>query len=80
MKLFSPIRDDKGLFEVFKRLSPSDDLLCDPVLSRDGVNIGIVLSPHVSLIGGQAVEERGDQSPAVEIHHPGNRVHTLSRT
>ena len=31
-KLFSATRDRKGLFEVFKRLSPCDDLLCDPVL------------------------------------------------
>ena len=32
-KLFSTTRDRKSLLEVFKRLPPCDDLLCDPVLS-----------------------------------------------
>ena len=39
-------RTRKGLLEVFKRLSPGENLLCDPVLGRDGGNIGDVLSPH----------------------------------
>ena len=47
------------MLEVFERLPEPDDLLDDPVLSRDGGNrnVGGVLSPHdVSLIN--AVELR----------------------
>jgi hypothetical protein len=48
--LFRASRDRKSLLEVLKRLSPCDDLLCDPVLRGDGDSIGSVLSPHISLI------------------------------
>ena len=49
--MFSVARDHKGLLEVFKRLSVPDYFLGDPVLRRDGGNIGSVLSPHdVSLM------------------------------
>ena len=36
--------------EVLKRLSPCDDLLCDPVMSRDGDIVGNDLSPQIRLI------------------------------
>ncbi len=44
-KMYRTVRDRTGLLEVFKRLSPSDDLLCDPVLTRNGDSVGTVLSP-----------------------------------
>ncbi len=47
MQLFRTARDHKGLLEVFKRLSPVEDLLRDPVLGGDDGNIGVVLSPCV---------------------------------
>ena len=34
------------MFEIFERLSVSDDLLGDPVLTRDDGNIASLLSPH----------------------------------
>ena len=37
-KMFNATRDRKGLFEVFKRMSQTDDLLSTPILSRDGNN------------------------------------------
>jgi hypothetical protein len=50
-KLYRATRDRKGLLEVFKRLPQADDLLRKPILSRDGGNIGSILSPHdVSLM------------------------------
>ncbi len=33
VKMFSETRDIKSLSEVFKRMSPCDVLLCDPVLT-----------------------------------------------
>ena len=50
VKLFSVMRDRKCPLEVFKRQTPCNDLLCDPVLSRDGDSVGSVLSPQISLI------------------------------
>ena len=49
-KLFRAPRDHKSLLEVLKRLPPCDDLLCDPAMSRDDDSVGIVLSPHISII------------------------------
>jgi len=34
------------MFEVFKRLSHTEDLVCQPILGRYDSNIGSVLSPH----------------------------------
>ena len=39
-QLLHTVRDRQGLLEVFKRLSLREDLLCDPVLDGDDVNIG----------------------------------------
>jgi hypothetical protein len=45
------VRDRKGLLEIFKGWSHAKDLVCQPILDRDGGNIGSVLSPHdVSLL------------------------------
>ena len=48
-KLFNVTRDLKCPLEVFKRLSPCDVFLCDPVLSRDDDSVGSVLSPQIRL-------------------------------
>ena len=45
-QLFLTTQDRKGLFEILKVLSQSEDLVCQPILSRDGDNIGSVHSPH----------------------------------
>ena len=37
---------DKCLFKVFELLKVVEDLVCQPILGRDGDNIGKVLSPH----------------------------------
>ena len=50
VKLFITTRDRKCPLEVFKRLPPCDDLLSVPMLSWDGDNVGIVLSPQINLI------------------------------
>ena len=70
----SVTRDRKGLVEVFKRLPVPDYLLGDPVLSRDGDNIGIVLSPDDFSLMKVVKLRKKEQTPDAEIHHPGNCV------
>jgi hypothetical protein len=45
------VRDRKGLLEILTGLPHAEDLVCQPIVGRDGGNIGSVLSPHdVSLL------------------------------
>ncbi len=46
VKLFHTARDLKGLLKIFKVSPHAEDLVCQPILGRDGGNIGNVLSPH----------------------------------
>jgi hypothetical protein len=56
-KLLGTVGHDKCLLKVFERLKVVDDLVCQPILGRDGGNIGNVLPSHdVSLM--EAVQLR----------------------
>ena len=46
-ELFRKMRDRKRKFEVLEVLPVFTDLYGDPVLRRDGGQVGIVLSPHM---------------------------------
>ena len=49
-KVFTETRDRKGLFEIFKRLTVEDDLLCKRFLNRDvDTSIGTKLMKSVKL-------------------------------
>jgi hypothetical protein len=45
-ELFSATRDHKDPLDVFKRMTQTDDLLGDSILTGDGEHVGSVLSPH----------------------------------
>jgi hypothetical protein len=45
-KLFSTVRDRKGLLEIFQGFPHPEDLVCQSSLDRDDDNIKSVLSPR----------------------------------
>ncbi len=60
--------DSRLTSEIFKVFSHAKDLVCKPILSWDGDNIGIVLSPHaVSLT--ETVDLWKKEGPVVD-HRP----------
>ena len=54
----------KCLLKVFELLKVVEDMVCQPILGRDGGNIGSVLSPHdVSLL--KAVKLRKEEGSSL---------------
>ncbi len=76
-RLLGTTRDCKCLLEVFKRLPVLTDLLCKPILRRDGgdCNIGSVLSPQECLCEAVKLRKKKRSSLLLLRLRPGSCVH-----